>query len=79
MQAPVGTPAYIPGQAGQQPNVIIAGSPVVSPSQVFPERYGLPPLGVIPGGYYPPPPPYMYRPYGYRPYGPYGYPYPYYY
>ena len=65
------------------PNVIVAGSPVVSPSQVFPERYGFPPIGVMSGFMYPPyrPFPYAYPPPPFRPFGPYrpyGYPFPYY-
>ena len=65
------------------PNIIVASSPVVSPAQVFPERYGYAPLGV---GYVPPPvyryPPPLVSPYPYRPvvypYRPYPYN-PYYY
>ena len=68
---------YVP--VGAPVNVRIAGSPVVSPADVFPEKYG--PLGFIPP-VCPPPypvypyPPYPPRPFGY-PYGPYAYPYPY--
>ena len=69
---------YVP--IGPPVNVRIAGSPVVSPAEVFPEKYG--PLGFIPPvcpppypAYpYPPYPPYPPRPFGY-PYGPYAYPY----
>ena len=64
---PVPTP---PGGTTQvpPPNVIVAGSPVVSPAQVFPERYGFAPIGVgvIPPPIYSYPPPlYPYRPLGY--------------
>ena len=42
MQTPV-NPIYMmqPSPAAQPHNVIIAGSPVVSPSEVFPEKYAL--------------------------------------
>ena len=82
MQTP-GKPIYpMPVQQpmAPPPNVIVASSPVVSPAQVFPERYGLPPLGVMPGYLYPPypPGPLVYPPPP-PPFGPYrfGYPYPY--
>ena len=56
-------------QPAPQPNVIVAGSPVVSPAAVFPERYGMPPIGIMPPY---PPGPYGYAPYppGYTPYPP---------
>ena len=74
---PVQTPTpYAGASQPGQPNVIVVGSPVVSPAQVFPERYGLAPLGILPPPIYPyPPPPFGYRPYGY-PYSPYPYGYP---
>ena len=59
-----------PQQIPPQPHVIVVGSPIVSPAQIYPENYGLPPLGILPNPLYPFPPPY---PYGYAPYG---YPYP---
>ena len=76
MQTPV-NPIYMmqPSPGAQPRNIIIAGSPVVSPSEVFPEKYALPPIGLIPPPLYHPFPP---RPFGFHPYGlRYGYPYPY--
>ena len=70
------TPGYMVRPV-QQPRVMTIGSPIVSPAEVFPERYGLAPnVMVAPPMLFPPFPP---RPFGY-PYGPfgYGYGYPYY-
>ena len=74
------TPMYVMRQQPvQKPNIIMTGSPVVSPAEVFPERYGygLPPMAVLP----PPPLPLFHpfppRPFGYPYYGPYGYGYGY--
>ena len=59
-----------------QPNVMVVGSPIVSPAQVYPERYGMGPLGLGFNPLYPYP--YAYPPpvisLGVRPY-PYPYPY----
>ena len=76
------SPYYVmQGQPIQRPNVKIAGSPYVSPAEVFPERYGygLPPLAVLPPPllYHPIPPRPFFPPFGPYAYG-YGYGYPYY-
>ena len=81
MQTPSQPSTYVmaPQQPVQRPNVIIAGSPIVSPSEVFPERYGMPMMRPMPMPMFYPPPPLVYppRPFGY-PYGPFRYGYGFY-
>ena len=73
--APTQTPIPTTPQPGQ-PNVIVVGSPIVSPEQIYPERFGFAPMGILPPPIYPyPPPVFGIRPFGY-PYPPYPYGYP---